>query len=260
MKQVIQALVVDDEPLGRANLRLSLKDHSSWGLVAECGTVREAREILNSDATVDVVFLDVQLPQESGLTLAKELAALESPPILVFVTAYQHYAVQAFEFHAIDYLLKPFDDARFADALSRVEGLIALRGKGAPYRDVLRNYVEHAEAPTPDQDYLDRICVRSVGQIETIQVSSIYWIISSGNYVELHLPSRVVLHRCTFGEILRRLNPEEFMQVHRRAIVRTTLCQSLKVVSEGTYQLGLSNGDLVPVSERYVESVRSLLV
>ncbi len=259
MKQVIQALVVDDEPLSRTNLGLSLRDHDSWDLVAECSSVSDARGVLVSDVAVDVVFLDVQLPQESGLILAREIAALENPPILVFVTAYQHYAVQAFEFHAIDYLLKPFDDARFSDTLSRVENLIELRRRGAPYGDVLRNYVKHAEASSFDNNYLDRICVRSVGQIETIRVVDICWITSSGNYIELHLPSRVVLHRCTFGEILKRLNPDEFMQVHRRAIVRTGLCQSLKVIGDGTYQLGLTNGDMVPVSERYVESVRLML-
>ena len=196
------------------------------------------------------------------MVLARELAAQQQPPIVVFVTAYQHYAVQAFEFHAIDYLLKPFDDARFATALKRVEHLIDLRRNGAPYADALRNYVEHAGGSDGARRgrYIDRICVRSVGQIETVPVCDIAWIISSGNYVELHLPARVVLHRCTFSEIMERLNPNEFLRVHRRAMVRRSRFQSLRVVGDGSYQLGLLGGDSVPVSERYVGDVRKVLL
>lgn len=259
MNTIIRTLVIDDEPLARANLRLALKDHKSWNLVAECSSVSEARTILYGQEAIDVVFLDVQLPQESGLSLARDIAALGNPPILVFVTAYQHYAVQAFELHAIDYLLKPFDDARFSSTLARVVSLLELRGRGTPYGEVLRNYVRQVDDAAKGNLYLDRICVRSVGQIETIQVRDICWITSSGNYIELHLSSRVVMHRCTFSEVLQRLDPNEFLQVHRRAIVRKALCQSLKVVGDGSYQLGLSIGDTVPVSERYVESVRRLM-
>lgn len=262
MNSQLHALIVDDEMPGRTNLQLALAEHPRWTLVGACATVDDARTALRRGQAIDVVFLDVQMPQESGMVLARELATQNQPPIVVFVTAYQHYAVQAFDFHAIDYLLKPFDDARLATTLKRVEHLFDLRLKGAAYTDALRNYVQHASISNSATTghYMDRICVRSVGQIETVPVCDIAWIISSGNYVELHLPARVVLHRCTFSEILDRLDPSEFMRVHRRAMVRKSRCQTLRVVGDGSYQLGLLGGDCVPVSERYVGDVRRVLL
>lgn len=262
MSSLVHTVIVDDEAPGRTNLRLALAEYPRWKLVSECASVEDARTAMCHGSAIDVVFLDVQMPQESGMVLARELAAQPQPPIVVFVTAYQHYAVQAFEFHAIDYLLKPFDDGRFAATLKRVENLIDLRRNGAPYADALRNYVEHPDRSTgaKKEPYLDRICVRSVGQIETVPVRDIAWIISSGNYVELHLPTRVVLHRCTFSEIMERLDPSEFLRVHRRAMVRRSHCQTLRVVGDGSYQLGLLGGDNVPVSERYVGDVRKVLL
>lgn len=259
MTNRIRALVVDDEVPGRDNVRLALREHARWELVGECASVEEARAAM-ATASVDVVFLDVQMPQESGMVLAREFAAQAAPPTIVFVTAYQHYAVQAFEFHAVDYLLKPFDDDRFAQTLSRVEDLMALRRRGARYAELLQNYLAHtADGKQVDGKYLDRICVRSVGQMESVAVGDVAWIGSSGNYVELHLAARVVLHRTTFGEILKRLDPQHFLQVHRRAIVRRTQCQGLHVVGDGTYELVLAGGDTVPVSERYVHAVRAAL-
>ncbi len=262
MSSLVHTVIVDDEAPGRTNLRLALAEYPRWKLVGECASVEDARAAMHHGPAIDVVFLDVQMPQESGMVLARELADQLQPPIVLFVTAYQHYAVQAFEFHAIDYLLKPFDDARFAAALKRVESLIDLRRSGAPYADALRNYVEHTDKSTVAKNgqYLDRICVRSVGQIETILVRDIAWIFSSGNYVELHLPTRVVLHRCTFSEIMERLDPSEFLRVHRRAMIRRSHCQTLRVVGDGSYQLGLLGGDSVPVSERYVGDVRKVLL
>jgi two-component system LytT family response regulator len=258
-KQVVRALIVDDEQPGRDNVRLALREHPHWEMAAECASVADARAAMAAGG-VDVVFLDVQMPQESGMVLAREFAALTTPPIIVFVTAYQHYAVQAFEFHAVDYLLKPFDDDRFALALSRVEDLMALRRRGARYAELLQNYLDHtANGVEVDTKYIDHICVRSVGQLESVAVSDITWIISSGNYVELHLDSRVVLHRTTFSEILNRLDPRHFLRVHRRAMVRRAHCKGLRVVGDGSYQLALIGGDTVPVSERYVGDVRAVL-
>lgn len=257
----LRALIVDDEPLSRANIRLALADHPAWVVAGECASIEDARQALRQGPAVDAVFLDVQLPQESGMVLARELAQQPSPPVIVFVTAYQHYAVQAFEFHALDYLLKPFDDARFGAALARLEDLVALRRAGAaPYAQALQSYVQEvALAGEPQKAYLDRICVRSVGQMETVWVHDIVWIGTSGNYVELHLPGRVVLHRSTLRDILVRLDPTVFLQVHRCAAVRKTHCQALRVVGDGTYLLTMNGAAQVPVSERYVAGVRALL-
>ena len=129
----LRCLVVDDEAPGRANLRYALAAHPHWRLVAECEGAAQAAAHLLADP-VDLAFLDVQMPGESGITLARRLLELAEPPVLVFVTAYDRFAIQAFEVHALDYLLKPFDDERFAQALQRAEQLLRQRAPGVPRR------------------------------------------------------------------------------------------------------------------------------
>lgn len=261
MTSPVRALIVDDEAPSRANLRLALHDYPRWRVVAECASVDQARTTLRFESGIDVVFLDVQMPEESGMVLARELAEHYAPPVIVFVTAYQHYAVQAFEFHAIDYLLKPFDDDRLADALGRVEELIALRRRGDFYGEALHRYLcdEAGHSTGIAQTYIDRLCVRSVGHIVLVEVADLLWVVSSGNYVELHLGERMVLHRATMNQLEEKLDPTQFLRVHRRAIVRRSQCRALRVIGDGSYQLALDCGGTVPVSERYVGAVRHQL-
>ena len=261
MTKPISALIVDDEQPSRENLRLALRDHPDWHIADLCASVDQARMALRQNVGIDVVFLDVQMPDESGIVLARELSALYAPPVVVFVTAYQHYAVQAFEFHAIDYLLKPFDDERLALALDRVRELLDLRRRGDFYGEALRRYLADSSQPVADaqRPFVDRLCVRSVGHIAMIEVAELDWMLSSGNYVELHVGDRMVLHRSTLAQLDERLDPTQFLRVHRRAIVRRSLCRSLRVIGDGSYQLTLDNGASVPVSERYVAAVRAQL-
>jgi two-component system LytT family response regulator len=261
MSRPVRALLVDDEVPGRTNLRLALKDHAGWEVAEECASVDIARMALRRDSRIDVIFLDIQMPAESGMVLARELSKSYAPPVIVFVTAYQHYAVQAFEFHAIDYLLKPFDDERFAAMVARVESLLGLRHRGDYYGEALRRYLDDAERNnSPGRtSFPAHFCVRSVGHIESIAVDEIEWIQSSGNYVELHLQRRTVLHRTTLSELLKRIDPEVFVRVHRRTIVRRAACRALRVVGDGSYQLTLYSGDVAAVSEKYVTEVRAAI-
>lgn len=162
MTETIQALIVDDEELGRANLRFALAAYPKWGLVAECNSTQAALQQLKQ-AAIDVVFLDIRMPNESGLGLAKTLSQLDEPPLIIFVTAYQSYAVEAFEVHALDYLLKPFDDQRFAQALERAESLVVapkttlrlgLTGVRRDFRR--REHEKRARIPTEINDPLHR--------------------------------------------------------------------------------------------------------
>ncbi len=221
----VRALIVDDEALARANLRHALAAAPHWTVAAECGSVAEARRALESSPP-DVVFLDVQMPVEDGLVLARALAAGDEPPIIVFVTAFESFAIDAFEVHALDYLLKPFDDERFAQALARAEALLQLRER-ASYAGALRDYLaeqpaEGAASAAPS--YLTRLCIRSVGKIESVAVDDVRWIHGAGNYVELHLAGRMVLHRITLTQLERRLDPAVFMRVHRSTMVRRAEC------------------------------------
>lgn len=250
----VRAMLVDDELPGLANLRCALADcGASWQIVAECGSAREARGVLGAGAEIDVVFLDIRMPHESGLALARELAAHPEPPLVIFVTAHDAHAVEAFDVHALDYLLKPIDDVRLERAVRRAEALLAQRQR-ASYAEAMRACL----AP-PGDGWWRRLSVRSVGRIDSIEVSDICWIDAAGNYVELHLPERRVLHRITLSALERRLDPAQFVRVHRSAIVRVTQLASLESTGDGGGRLTLRCGGLVTVSERHLAKVKALM-
>lgn len=243
-------LIVDDEAPGRTNLRLAMDAHPGWRLAAECASAAAGRAALAA-APVDVVFLDIRMPGESGLALARELARLPEPPLVIFVTAFNEHAVDAFDVHALDYLLKPVSDARLAQAVERAEGLLR-HGQRAAYGQALRGYVELAAGP-----WLERINVRSVGKIEQVRVDEILWVEAAGNYVNLCLAARQVLHRLPLSRLETLLDPNVFVRVHRGAIVRRDQVGRLETVGDGSYRLVLRCGGQVAVSGRYVEAVRA---
>lgn len=248
----IRYLIVDDELPGRTNLRLAMAAHPGWLLAAECGGAASARAALAGN-DVDLVFLDIQMPGQSGLALARELSRLPEPPLVVFVTAYSEHAIEAFEVHALDYLLKPLDDARLAQALERAAGMLRQRQREA-YGAALRGFVD-----ADDTRSRDAISVRSVGRIEQVKVSEILRIESAGNYVELRLAGRTVLHRITLSRLENLLAPGEFVRVHRGTIVRRSQLAGMETRGDGSYWLSLRNGDLVAVSERYAGALKAIL-
>jgi len=251
----VRYLIVDDEAPSRANLRLALAAHPDWLLVAECDGTAGARALLSTQ-DVDVIFLDIQMPAESGLVLAREISRLSAPPPIVFVTAYSEHAVDAFEVHALDYLLKPLNDARLSQAVERIGAMLGQRQREA-YGVALRDYVA-AGAPQA-KAVLERINVRSVGRIEQILVADILWIESAGNYVELHLAGRTVLHRITLNRLETLLAPDDFLRVHRGVIVRRSEIARLDAVGDGGYRLTLRCGAAVAVSERYLGGLKSAM-
>jgi len=255
----VRALIVDDEAPGRANLALALAPIPGWQVVAQCdGADGARREVANGQ--VDVAFIDVQMPVESGLSLARSLCALPRPPLLVFVTAYSRYAIEAFEVHALDYLLKPLDDGRLAQALARAEELLRLKQQGGHARAV-RDCVEDATRGEAGAalGYLRRVNVRSVGRVEAVDLADVAWIGSAGNYVELQVGGRSVLHRIPLSRLEPRLDPAQFLRTHRTAIVRRDQLRELAVVADGSWQARLRCGAVAPVSQRYVDAVREQL-
>jgi two-component system LytT family response regulator len=251
----VRYLIVDDELPSRANLRLALGAHPDWLLVAECDGTAAARAALATE-DVDVIFLDIQMPAESGLVLARDVSRLRTPPLIVFVTAYSEHAVDAFEVHALDYLLKPLNDARLGQAVERIGAMLGQRQREA-YGAALRDYVDAGAGLA--QQRLERINVRSVGRIEQILVADILWVESAGNYVELHLAGRTVLHRITLNRLEQLLAPADFLRVHRSAIVRRSEIARLDTVGDGGYRLTLRCGATVAVSERYLGGLKSAM-
>jgi two-component system, LytTR family, response regulator len=254
----VKVLIVDDEKLGRSNLQFALAEYPHWQLVGSCDQAATAFALVQSQQ-IDVVLLDVQMPVENGVSLAWRLAELAKPPLVVFITAYNSYAVDAFEMHALDYLLKPFNDERFSQMVQRVEAMLALQQQLA-YAGAIRSYQQDSvESQSAEQAFLQQIHVRSVGKIELVQVADLQYAVAAGNYVELHLSQRMVLHRIPISQFADRLNPGEFMRVHRSVIVRISQISSLEVAGDGVYHLTLVCNSKVPVSERYIAQVKQLL-
>ncbi|MBC3881910.1 response regulator transcription factor [Undibacterium sp. LX40W] len=251
-----KVLIVDDELPALTNMQYVLSQHPQWQLVASCHSSAQARAILNSES-IDLLLLDIEMPVQSGLDFARELSRTANPPLIVFITAYNKHAVSAFEVFALDYLLKPYDDERFAAMLARAENSLQMKqqlAQGGALQDFFREH--DAEQSGAEKPLLSHVVVRSMGRIERIEVHEVLWLSTAANYVEIHLHQRVVLHRTTLSAMEERLDKQEFIRVHRTAIVRIGAIRSLEIGSDGTYFALLLNGDQVRISESYLKAVK----
>jgi two-component system LytT family response regulator len=232
--QTIRALIVDDEPLARTNLAILLRNDPEIGNIAECGSgVKALGEI--RVAKPDLLFLDVQMPECDGFDVLEMLGS-DLPTAIVFVTAYDQHALRAFEAGALDYLLKPFDNARFARALERAKQRIQL-GR------------THPEQHSPKR--LERVAIKSAGQVHFIKVSEIDWIEAADYYACLHVGQKNHLLRRSIAELEEELDPKVFCRVHRSSIVNLDRVKGLKVGEDGEYEVLLENGTRVRLSRRY---------
>lgn len=257
----ICALVVDDEELGRRNLCLALAAHPRWRVVAQAASKAEAEAALAVQPGIDAVFLDIRMPLGSGLDLARQLAQQPEPPWIVFVTAYDAHAIEAFDLHALDYLLKPFSNRRLAQALAHVEAMVQLRQRSA-FTSALRRYVEDEKASPelPAPRYWQSLSIRSVGRIDSVSLDEVLHIEAQGNYAALHLPAgRTQLFRASMTRLEERLDPAVFLRVHRGHIVRRDQMLALLRQGDGAHALKLREGPQLPVSERYVAAVKAAL-
>lgn len=255
----IRALVVDDEELGRRNLCLALAEQPRWQVLAQAPSMAAALEALRAQPEIEVVFLDIRMPHGSGLDLARSLAALEQPPWIVFVTAYDEHAIEAFDLHALDYLLKPFSKRRLEKALAHVEQMVQLRQQSA-FAGALRRYVEDEQrSQQSGSPYWTTVSIRSIGRIDVVPLDEVLRIEAQGNYAALHLAGRELLFRASMTQLEQHLDPAVFLRVHRGSIVRREQMQSLQSLASGSYELRLRDGARVAVSERYVAAVKAAL-
>ncbi len=259
-KKLYKVLIVDDELPALTNMQYVLANHPQWQLVASCHSSAQARAILSSEA-IDLLLLDIEMPVQSGLEFARELSKTANPPLIVFITAYNKHAVSAFEVFALDYLLKPYDDERFAAMLARAETSLQAKQQltqGGALQDFFRE--RDAEQSGEEIPLLTHVVVRSMGRIERVDVREILWLSTAANYIEIHLHQRVVLHRTTLSSMEDRLDQQEFIRVHRTAIVRVNAIRSLEIGSDGVYFAKLINGDEVRISESYLKVVKQKFV
>jgi two-component system, LytTR family, response regulator len=225
----LRTLIVDDEPLARERLKLLLSPQKDIEIVAECGDGEEAVACLKA-GPIDLMFLDVRMPVTNGFEVV-ELAGLQNLPATIFITAYQEYAVRAFDVHAIDYLTKPLDPQRLLLALDRVREKIASRAAlltQSQLRDLLKGLKTSANGSQP---YLSRLLVRDGVKDVLISVNKIEWIEAADYYCRLHTNGRTYMLREALSELSNKLDPTQFIRIHRSAVVN--LDQVREVYREG---------------------------
>jgi two-component system LytT family response regulator len=246
----LRAIVVDDEPIARLRIRRLLDADSDVELIAECGDGETAVGAIRREGP-ELVFLDIQLPEMNGFEVVKHVG-VERMPVTIFVTAYDQYALRAFEAHALDYLLKPFGKARFADALKRAKQYVA----GHLNREALKQALATLGQVT--SRYPEQIPVTQRGRVVFLNTSTIDWIDASGNYVRLHVGNQQYEIRETLVSIEQRLDPLAFFRIHRSTIVNVRSIKEIHPWFRGHHLVVLRNGHELRMSRYQHEAARRL--
>jgi two-component system LytT family response regulator len=241
----IRALIADDEPLARERIRTLLAHEADIDVVAECADGRETVRAIQK-LTPDLVFLDIQMPELSGFEVLRKLDASAAPAI-IFVTAYDQYALQAFEVCALDYLMKPFDAERFQKALERGREQIR-RLRSGEVNERLLALLEDLER---GRKYLERLVIRTGGRVFFLRVDEIDWIEAAGNYVRLHIGAEEHLHRETMNGLEQQLDPSRFARIHRSTMVNLTRIKELQPWFRGDYVVILRDGHQLTLTRSY---------
>jgi two-component system LytT family response regulator len=266
----ITTIIVDDESLSRRGIELRLHEAGDFEIVAQCTNGREALAAISAYQP-DLVFLDIQMPGMSGFEVLAQIPH-ESLPVLVFITAYDQYAIQAFEARAVDYLLKPIDDARFQTALNRVREHVRAKS-AANQRDRLMQII--AEITGSGELALDELLTRGRAAVEAkhpevlpirqgretvrVPVAAIRWIDAAGDYMCIHAGTDTHILRGTMKELEELLDPKLFQRVHRSTIVNLRLVKSLRAHMNGEYFLTLDGGHELKLSRTYRDKVEYFL-
>jgi two-component system LytT family response regulator len=269
VESTIRALIVDDEPLARKDLRRSLQTEMDITIIGESTNGQEAAAMIRK-LVPDLLFLDIEMPGMDGLSVIRSLPQ-EKIPMIIFITAYNQYAVDAFAVYAVDYLLKPFTDTRLEQALTRARQMHTMKQKNAVdskiislIEDMYENVksIESSVQNGTQADagkYLDRIAVKNGQQVSFIPAESINWIEAWGNYIRLHTSEKTYLLREKIGRIEQKLNTTVFIRVHRSTIVHINKIKQLTPLFHGDYRLTMSDGTDLTLSRNFRERVQALI-
>ena len=253
----ITTLIIDDEPLARDKIRGFLQREDDFEVIGECRDGMEALAKIE-ELRPDLIFLDVQMPELDGFGVLEnlDLPAEQNAPIVVFTTAYDQYALKAFEVHAIDYLLKPFDRERFQASLARVRGESERREAGA-----MREQLQALLSGVRDDksEFPERLVVRNSGRVVFVRVDEIDWIDAAGNYVKIHAGEETFQLRETMSGIEKRLDPQRFLRIHRSTIVHIDRIRELEQRFHGDYIVVLNSGQRLTLSRSYRDRIQDLL-
>lgn len=254
MTQKIRTLVADDEPIARARVVSLLRSEADIEVVCECATGEEARSAIEQER-LDLLFLDIQMPEISGMDLARTISA-NGMPAVVFVTAYDQYALRAFEVHALDYLLKPFSSDRFRAALGHAREHLAKR-RSAQNGSTAAMPQAARDAQVPGRR--NRLMVKSGGRIHFVRTTDIDWCEAAGNYVRMHVGLQEHLVRDTMGHLESQLDTQQFMRIHRSTIVNVDRIQEMQSSFNGEYVVLLRSGTRLTLSRGYRDAIQARL-
>ncbi|MBE9539399.1 MAG: response regulator transcription factor [Proteobacteria bacterium] len=266
--KVLKTLIVDDESLARRGLSLRLQHLPQIDVVAECRDGFEAIEAIARHSP-DLIFLDIQMPGMSGFDVIAQLQS-DNMPLIIFVTAYDEYAVDAFKVHAVDYVLKPIDDDRLHEAVERavnhrdqedtsrskeklVELVMGMTGASAS------SIEQMAEDAQPIKAWPEKLTIKDGTEIQFIKVAQIQWVDAAGDYMCVHAEGKTHIMRITMKQLEGMLNPALFLRIHRSTIVNADIINSAQTLNNGEYMLTLEGGSQLKVSRSYRDKVKHLL-
>lgn len=247
MMEPVRTIIVDDEPIARRGILLELMADQEIVVIGECRNAAQAIAVIRKEMP-DLIFLDIQMPKMDGFAVVEQLG-LSDVPAVVFVTAYDEFALQAFDANAIDYVLKPIDPVRFHRAVHKAKLSIHRR------RLALREPAQEAK-----RGFLNRVVVRSSGRIDFIPVETIDLVEAADNYVTLSIGTRTFLHRDTIKHLEQRLNPDMFVRIRRSTLVNIHSIKQLRRQSNGEFCVVLKSDRECMTSRRYRKNIQNLSV
>ena len=255
----MRVVIVDDEELARRGIRTRLTRARDVEIVAECKNGREAIDAIRRFSP-DLVFLDVQMPGKTGFDVIESIGG-EIFPQVVFITAHDHYAIQAFDINALDYLLKPIDDDRFDLALRRARESMVRKNESSLGRRLasLLSEMSPSKNENATKPPADRIVIRSGGRVVFVKISEIDWVEAAGDYVTLHTGKKSWLQRETITDLDKKLAPSGFKRIHRSTIVNLERISELRALDNGEYRVLLRDGTELKLSRNFRHSLESLL-
>jgi len=268
----IRTIIIDDEFLARKRIRRLIEKDNELSIVAECTNGLEAVQLLQEQAA-DLLFLDVQMPEFNGFEVLEQLE-LDRLPAIIFVTAYDKYALKAFEVHAVDYLLKPFHDERFYEALQHAKDQIGNLQTGSLKDKLLNLLADITGKKTRETDsdntekvldhpnesvYLERLLIKSAGRIFFVKTSEIIRIKAAGKYLEIMLADQELTTRQTMNEIESKLDPNHFLRIHRSTIINLDQIKEMQHWYKGDYIFILQNGEKFTSSSSYRKNLERIM-
>lgn len=249
----IKTVIVDDEVLARDKLSIFLEKETDFEIIGQCKNGIEALKLFDKSYP-DLLFLDIQMPEMNGMELLRNID-IQKIPCIILVTAYDHYAIKAFEYHALDYLLKPFDRERFLITIKRIKDQVILYRQGNDNKELL-NYLKES---LHDKNYIEKVVVKDRGKIFFLKIKDIEWVESAGNYLNLHVGKTTHMIRDTMNAFEKKLNPQDFVRIHRSHLVHIDSIRNLENSGNTEFTITLNSGNKVQSGRTYYASIRRKL-